>query len=193
MATIFCEHRRPQMSTVRPRVMKMPAKDLFRKGEIFRHEFIPIEDTLARVVEFSSDVKTSGEKDITEYTVLVTAGKGACDVSSFPLLQKLADLLGGTLACTRPVVESGLMPYERQVGQTGKTVAPKLYIAVGVSGAIQHFVAIQGAEKIVAINSDENAPIFQVADVGIVGDYQKIIPVLIRQLKEKMENLEVPI
>jgi len=185
MATILCENRRPQMSTVRPRVMRMPAKDRFRKGNIFHHEFIPIEDTLAKVVEFSSDVKTSGEKDITEYPVLVTAGKGACDMSSFPLLQELADLLGGTLACTRPVVESGLMPYERQVGQTGKTVAPKLYIAVGVSGAIQHFVAIQGAEKIVAINTDENAPIFQVADVGIVGDYQKIIPVFIKQLKEK--------
>lgn len=185
MATIFCENRRPQMSTVRPRVMKMPAKDLFRKGNIFRHEFIPIEDPLAQVVGFISDVKTSGEKEITEYPALVTAGKGACDISAFPMLQELAELLGGTLACTRPVVESGLMPYERQVGQTGKTVAPKLYVAVGVSGAIQHFVAIQGAEKIVAINSDENAPIFQVADVGIVGDYQKIIPALIKQLKEK--------
>ncbi len=189
MATIFCENRRPQMSTVRPRVMKMPAGDRSRKGNIFLHEYTPIEDTLAKVVEFKSDVKTSGEKDITDYPALVTAGKGACDVSAFPMLQELADLLGGTLACTRPVVESGLMPYERQVGQTGKTVAPKLYVAVGVSGAIQHFVAIQGAEKIVAINSDENAPIFQVADVGIVGDYHKIIPVLIRQLKEKMNRL----
>jgi electron transfer flavoprotein alpha subunit len=185
MATIFCENRRPQMSTVRPRVMKMPTKDLSGKGNIFRHEYTPIEDPLAQMVGFTSDIKTSGEKDITEYPALVTAGKGACDVSAFPMLQELADLLGGTLACTRPVVESGLMPYERQVGQTGKTVAPKLYIAVGVSGAIQHFVAIQGAEKIMAINSDENAPIFQVADVGIVGDYQKIIPALIKQLKEK--------
>jgi electron transfer flavoprotein alpha subunit len=104
------------------------------------------------------------------------------------MLQELADLFGGTLACTRPVVEAGLMPYERQVGQTGKTVSPKLYIAVGVSGAIQHLVAIQNAEKIIAINSDEKAPIFQIADVGIVGDYRKIIPVMIRQLKDKMKR-----
>lgn len=188
MATILCENRRPQMSTVRPRVMKMPVEDRSRKGSIFRHEFIPVTDPLAQVVGFTSDLKASGEKDITDYPALVTAGKGACDASAFPMLQELADLLGGALTCTRPIVESGLMPYERQVGQTGKTVAPKLYIAVGVSGAIQHIVAIQGADKIVAINSDENAPIFQVADVGIVGDYQKIIPALIRQLKKKMKG-----
>jgi electron transfer flavoprotein alpha subunit len=189
MATIFCENRRPQMSTVRPRVMKMPAKDFSRKGDIFRHEWTPIIDTLAQVIERISDIKDSGEKDITDYPAIVTAGKGACDMAAFPMLKELADLLGGTIACTRPVVESGLMPYQRQVGQTGKTVSPKLYVAVGVSGAIQHYVAIQGAEKIVAINRDENAPIFQVADVGIVGDYQKIIPVLTTQLKEKMKNM----
>ncbi len=188
MATIFCENRRPQMSTVRPRVMKMPTADHSRKGSVFRHQWSPVEDVLAQVVGFEPDVKQPGEMDITAYPVLVTAGKGACDMSAVPMLQELADLLGGTLACSRPVVEAGLMPYERQVGQTGKTVSPKLYIAVGVSGAVQHFVAIQGAEKIVAINSDEKAPIFQVADVGIVGDYQKIIPVLIGQLKEKMKN-----
>jgi electron transfer flavoprotein alpha subunit len=188
MATIFCENRRPQMSTVRPGVMKMPARDVSRKGDIFRHEWTPIHDTLAQVVKVTPDVKTSGEKDITAFSTLVTAGKGACDTAAFPMLQELADLFGGTLACTRPVVESGLMPYERQVGQTGKTVSPKLYIAVGVSGAIQHLVAIQNAEKIVAINSDEKAPIFQIADVGIVGDYRKIIPVLIRQLKDKMKR-----
>jgi electron transfer flavoprotein alpha subunit len=186
MATIFCENRRPQMSTVRPRVMKMPARDFSRKGNIFRHEWVPVKDTLAQVVGFTPDLRTLGEKDITAYPVLVAAGKGACDMSAFPMLQELADLLGGSLACTRPVVEAGLMPYERQVGQTGKTVSPKLYIAVGVSGAIQHFVAIQGAEKILAVNSDENAPIFQVADVGIVGDYREIIPELIAQIKEKM-------
>lgn len=188
MATIFCENRRPQMSTVRPRVMKMPAEDHSRKGNVFRHEWPPVEDALARVIRFKPDIKISGEPDITAYPTLVTAGKGACDVSAFPLLQELAELLGGTVACSRPLVEAGLMPYERQVGQTGKTVSPKLYIAVGVSGAIQHFVAIQGAEKIIAINSDENAPIFQVADAGIVGDYQKIIPVLIRHLKQKLKK-----
>ena len=188
MATISCENRRPQMSTVRPRVMKMPARDALREGDIFRHECFPIQDTLARVVGFTPDLKAPGEKDISIYPVLVAAGKGACDVSAFPMLQELADLFGGTLACTRPVVETGLMPYERQVGQTGKTVSPKLYIAVGVSGAIQHLVAIQGAEKIVAINSDEKAPIFQVADVGIVGDYREIVPELIGQIKEKMKG-----
>jgi electron transfer flavoprotein alpha subunit len=92
------------------------------------------------------------------------------------------------VACSRPVVESGLMPYERQVGQTGKTVAPKLYIGVGVSGAVQHLVAIQGAEKIVAINSDPNAPIFKVADVGIVGNYLEVVPELIAQLKRRLNG-----
>jgi electron transfer flavoprotein alpha subunit len=188
MATIFCENRRPQMSTVRPGVMKKPAKALSRKGHVLRHDWRPVEDALAQVVRFDPDATTLGEQDIAGFSVLVTAGKGACDVSAFPMLQELADLFGGTLACTRPVVEAGLMPYERQVGQTGKTVAPKLYIAVGVSGAIQHLVAIQNAEKIVAINTDEKAPIFQIADVGIVGDYRKIIPALIRQLKDKMKR-----
>jgi len=188
MATIFCENRRPQMSTVRPKVFKMPAPDPTRKGTIYRHEWSPVEDTLAQVVRFIPEEKTGGEKDIAAFPALVTAGKGACEAAAFPMLQELAALFGGTLACTRPVVEAGLMPYERQVGQTGKTVSPKLYIAVGVSGAIQHLVAIQNAEKIVAINSDEKAPIFQIADVGIVGDYRKIIPVMIRQLKDKMKR-----
>ncbi|MFO7461890.1 MAG: electron transfer flavoprotein subunit alpha [Desulfatiglandales bacterium] len=188
MATIFCENRRPQMSTVRPKVMKMHGRDTSRKGNVFRHEWIPVKDALAQVVRFTPDAKASEERDITDYPALVTAGKGACDEAALPMLQELAGLLDGTLACTRPVVEAGLMPYERQVGQTGKTVAPKLYIAVGVSGAVQHLVAIQGAEKILAINSDENASIFQVADVGIIGDYRKIVPELIRQLKRKMKR-----
>jgi electron transfer flavoprotein alpha subunit len=189
MATIFCENRRPQMSTVRPKIMKMPDRDLSRKGNVFRHEWVPVKDALAQVVRFAPHARTPEEKDITNYPALVTAGKGACDTAAFPMLQELADLLGGTLACTRPVVEAGLMPYERQVGQTGKTVAPKLYIAVGVSGAIQHLVAIQGAEKILAINSDEKASIFQVADVGIIGDYREIVPELIGQLKKRMKSL----
>ncbi len=126
-----------------------------------------------------------GSVDIGHASALVVAGKGACDPASMPLLQELADLVGGTVACSRPVVEAGLMPYERQVGQTGKTVSPKLYIGIGVSGAVQHLVGMQGSEKIVAINSDPEAPIFRVADAGLVGDYQKVVPALIAALKKR--------
>jgi electron transfer flavoprotein alpha subunit len=97
-------------------------------------------------------------------------------------------IVGGQVACSRPVVEAGLMPYERQVGQTGKTVAPKLYIGIGVSGAVQHLVGIQGSEKIVAINSDPHAPIFQIADVGIVGNYLQVVPLLISGLKKRLHT-----
>lgn len=183
MATIYCERHRPQMSTVRPKVMRMPERDPSRKGSIHRHEWIPPNVRLPQLMGFIKAVGELGSTDIAQAPALVVAGKGACDPATMPMLQELADLVGGVVACSRPVVESGLMPYERQVGQTGKTVAPKLYIGIGVSGAVQHLVAIQGAEKILAINSDPNAPIFKVADVGIVGDYQTVVPELISQLK----------
>ncbi|GKT09847.1 electron transfer flavoprotein subunit alpha [Desulforhabdus sp. TSK] len=186
MATIFCEKRRPQMSTVRPMVMKIPERDPGRTGEIRHHPWTPPEGELPVVVEFIRDAAVAGAVDIVRSSALVVAGRGACDPAAFQLMEELAQLVGGTLACSRPVVEAGLMPYERQVGQTGKTVAPKLYIAIGVSGAIQHLVAIQGAEKIVAINADPKAPIFRVADVGIVGNYAEVVPELIRQLKVRM-------
>ncbi len=185
MATIYCEHRRPQMSTVRPMVMKLPERMPERQGETVIHDWSPPPMDLPEVVEFIRDASEGGV-DIVKSAALVVAGRGACDPGAFHLLQELADLVGGTLACSRPVVEAGLLPYERQVGQTGRTVAPKLYIAVGVSGAIQHLVAIQGAQKIVAINPDPNAPIFRVADVGIVGDYARVIPEFIAQLKHRM-------
>ena len=120
------------------------------------------------------------------FPALVVAGKGACDLETMPLLEELAGLVGGIVACSRPVVEAGLMPYERQVGQTGKTVAPKLYLGIGVSGAVQHLVGMQGSEKIIAINADPKAPIFNVADVGIIGDYKKVVPLLIEELKKRM-------
>ena len=187
MATIFCQRHRPQMSSVRPRVFRIPGKDPGRKGVVSRHELEAPAVELPSLVEFipAADLGTA---DIARYPALVVAGRGACDPASLPLLEELAQLVGGVIACSRPVVESGLMPYERQVGQTGKTVAPRLYIGVGVSGAVQHLVAIQGAEKIVAINSDPNAPIFRVADVGIVGNYQQVVPELIVQLKKKKSN-----
>ena len=186
MATIFCQHHRPQMSSVRPRVFKKPEKEPGRKGVIQHHDWeAPVID-LPSIVEFIPARQDSGSVDIVRYPALVVAGRGACDASAMPLLEELAELIGGAVACSRPVVQSGLMPYERQVGQTGKTVAPKLYIGVGVSGAVQHLVAIQGAEKIVAINADPNAPIFRVANVGIVGDYARIIPEMIAQIRAKL-------
>jgi electron transfer flavoprotein alpha subunit len=190
MATIFCEQKRPQMSTVRPRVMPMPEAEPSSRAQVTRHAWDPGEDrALPELIDFMAEEAGTGV-DISRYPVLVVAGKGACDEGSFPLLEELAGMLGGMLACSRPVVESGWLPYERQVGQTGKTVAPKLYIGVGVSGAIQHRVAIQGASRILAINTDPAAPIFQVADAGIVGDYKDVVPELMRQLKARMETAD---
>ena len=104
------------------------------------------------------------------------------------MLEELAEVVGGVLACSRPVVEAGLMPYERQVGQTGKTVAPDIYFAIGISGAVQHLVGMQGSGKIVAINVDPKAPIFNVANVGIVGDYKKVVPVLIEEMRKRVKG-----
>jgi electron transfer flavoprotein alpha subunit len=185
MATIYCQHHRPQMSTVRPRVMKLAEKDVQRKGDIHFQPWSPPEVRLSEVVDFVKEVPLVGSVDIGRAPALVVAGKGACDPASMPLLQELADLVGGVVACSRPVVESGLMPYERQVGQTGKTVAPKLYIGIGVSGAVQHLVGMQGSEKIVAINSDPEAPIFRIADAGVVGNYLQVVPALIASLKKR--------
>jgi electron transfer flavoprotein alpha subunit len=185
MATIYCQHHRPQMSTVRPRVMKLAQKDVQRKGEIHFQPWAPPESQLSEVVAFVKEVPQVGSVDIARASALVVAGKGACDPASMPLLQELADVVGGVVACSRPVVESGLMPYERQVGQTGKTVSPKLYIGIGVSGAVQHLVGMQGSEKIVAINSDPQAPIFRVADVGLVGNYLQVVPALIVAVKKR--------
>jgi electron transfer flavoprotein alpha subunit len=185
MATIYCQHHRPQMSTVRPRVMRLALQDPGRKGEIHFQPWVPPEGQLSEIVDFIEEVPELGSVDVGRAPALVVAGKGACDPASMPLLQELADLVGGVVACSRPVVESGLMPYERQVGQTGKTVAPKLYIGIGVSGAVQHLVGMQGSEKIMAINSDPQAPIFRVADVGLVGNYLEVVPALIAGLKKR--------
>jgi len=186
MATIFCEHHRPQMSTVRPRVFTTPEKNPARTGNIYHHAFEPPHEKLPELIDFIKDVAAGDGFDIARFPALVVAGKGACDLETMPLLEELAGLIGGLVACSRPVVEAGLMPYERQVGQTGKTVAPKLYLGIGVSGAVQHLVGMQGSEKIIAINADPKAPIFNVADVGIIGDYKKVVPLLIEQLKKRM-------
>ncbi|MCR4394948.1 MAG: electron transfer flavoprotein subunit alpha/FixB family protein, partial [Dehalococcoidales bacterium] len=139
MATILCRNHRPQMSTVRPKVMKMPKRDPGRQGEIRAVKYEGPAEVVPRIIE-TIPFDTDGAVDITRSPVLVVLGKGACDTKYFPMLEEFANLLGGTIACSRPLVEAGLLPYLRQVGQTGKTVAPKLYIGIGVSGAVQHQV-----------------------------------------------------
>jgi electron transfer flavoprotein alpha subunit len=187
MATILCRDHRPQMSTVRPRVMKMPEKDSARRGEIRPLDFKPDLKDLPQIIDFIPKA-VAGGVDITRAPVLVVLGKGACDSRNLPLLEELAGTLGGTIACSRAVVETGLLPYTRQVGQTGKTVAPKLYIGVGVSGAVQHLAGIQGSQKIIAINTDRHAPLVQIADYAIIGDYQEVVPELIKGFKDRMKK-----
>jgi electron transfer flavoprotein alpha subunit len=191
MATITCRNHRPQMSTVRPGVMKMPQEDRSRQGEIRIMDFTISQSEIPEVVEFIPIPEDLSSVDITKVPVLVVVGKGACDSRHLPMLEELAQTLGGTIACSRPVVQLGLLPYMRQVGQTGRTVAPKLYVGVGVSGAVQHLVGMQAADKIIAINIDPHAPLMQMADYAIVGDYLKVVPKLIKGLKDRSKGTEV--
>ena len=184
MATILTERTRPQMATVRPHVMSMPVKDISRKGEVIR-ESMPIkeEDFAVKVLEIIEDRKY-GAVDIAAVDVIVSGGRGMCNKENFTLLQELADELGGVVGCSRSAVEAGWMPAERQVGQTGKTVRPKIYIACGISGAIQHLVGMQTSDVIIAINRDKQAPIFEVATYGIVGDLFQVVPAVTNRIRE---------
>ena len=184
MATILTEYTRPQMSTVRPHVMPLPEKDTSRTGEIIR-ETVPIkeEDIAAKVLEIIADTKGDAV-DVAAADIIVSGGRGMCNTENYSILQELADELGGVVGCSRAAVEAGWMPLERQVGQTGKTVRPKIYIACGISGAIQHLVGMQDSDVIIAINRDRHAPIFEVATYGIVGDLFQIIPAITSYVKE---------
>jgi len=184
MATILTERARPQMATVRPHVMSMPAKDTSRRGDIIR-ESVPFkeDDFVVKVLELL-DERTAGEVDVAAADIIVSGGRGMRARENFSLLQELADELGGVVGSSRGAVEAGWMPAERQVGQTGKTVRPKLYVACGISGAIQHLVGMQDSDTIVAINTDKNAPIFEVATYGIIGDVLKVVPQLTRRVRE---------
>jgi electron transfer flavoprotein alpha subunit len=189
MATIMCDKFRPQMSTVRPHVMQLPERQPGKIGKILRVS-CPVreEDILTKVIEILRDNKKDAV-DIAGAEFIISGGRGMMAKENFALLQELADELGGVVGASRSAVDAGWMPHERQVGQTGKTVRPKIYIACGISGAIQHLVGMQDSDLVIAINRDHDAPIFEVASYGIVGDLFQIVPALTSRLRRlKMER-----
>ncbi len=187
MATIVCKNHRPQMATVRPGVMAALAKDDARTGEVetFKVDFVPADMN----VEIIEEVKASKKiVDITDAKILVSGGRGIGGPEFLPVLQEAADVLGGIVSGTRPVIEAGWLEKERQVGQTGKTVRPNLYLACGISGAIQHVAGMESSEVVISINKDNNAAIFGVSDLGVVGDVKVILPKLIEAIKKVKEE-----
>ena len=187
MATITCTEHRPQMSTVRPGVMQKAERMSDRKGEIIT--FNPQFDSSKFKVRIVESVKEEKNKiDITEAKILLSGGRGIGNQAGFDKLRELAKLLHAEVSASRAAVDAGVIPHDRQVGQTGKTVRPDLYIAAGISGAIQHLAGMEESDCIIAINKDKFAPIFQTADIGIVGDVNKIIPLLTERLSRELTN-----
>lgn len=182
MATIVCDEHRPQMSTVRPGVMRRKADDLSRTGKVEQVQ-VPFDESRFKVKMIGKQHETKTMVDITEANVLVSGGRGVGSDGGFDKLKALAKTIDAEVSSSRAMVDAGLIGHERQVGQTGKTVRPDIYFAFGISGAIQHLAGMEESEYIIAINKDKFAPIFQVSDLGIVGDLHKVLPVLTEKLK----------
>lgn len=184
MATIICPEHRPQMATVRPRVMKPLEPDSERSGRILRQQAQLKQDLKTRVLQV---VEEAGETvNLLEADIIVSGGRGLGDPKNFALIEELAQTLGGAVGASRAAVDAGWIPYSHQVGQTGKTVGPKVYFACGISGAVQHLAGMSSSDIIVAINKDPDAPIFKVATYGIVGDVLEILPLITKEFKKAL-------
>ena len=182
MATIICPVKRPQMSTVRPRVFKKSLLHSSHVGEIIKIDFNKeAVSSKTKLLNFVADL--TEKVKLEDADIIVAGGRGLGKPENFHLIKELASALGAAVGSSRPPVDEGWIPYSHQVGQTGKTVCPKLYIAVGISGAVQHMAGMQTSDCIIAINDDPNAPIFQIATYGIVGDLFKVVPLLTERLK----------
>ena len=186
LCTILTLNYRPQMATVRPRVMRMPERQRGRAGRIVEHAFhMPEESIITKVLRFVPD-RTSDKAQLAYADVVVAGGLGLKSEANYRLVVDLAQVLRAEHGGTRPIAQRGWIPAERQIGQTGKTIRPRLYIAAGISGAIQHRVGVEGADLIVAINTDPNAPIFDFAHVGIVADAVELLPALTEAFRRRL-------
>jgi electron transfer flavoprotein alpha subunit len=184
MATILCPNHRPQMATVRHRVFEVPGKDDARQGQIVRERALMVEDEIAaKVIDFLAEEE---DVNLADARIIVSGGRGVKGPEGFEPIRELAQVLGGAVGASRAAVDAGWIPYAHQVGQTGRTVRPDLYIACGISGAIQHLAGMRTAKVIVAINRDPEAPIFEVAHYGIVGDLFEVVPALNEAFREKL-------
>ena len=183
MATIVCKEHRPQMSTVRPGVMLKGVADTSRKG-VVEHINVKFDTSKFKVKIIETVKETRNLVDITDAKILISGGRGVGNAEGFKKLQNLAETINAEVSSSRAMVDAGVMPHERQVGQTGKTVRPDVYFAFGISGAIQHVAGMEDSNYIIAVNKDKYSPIFQVADLGIVGDLHQIVPLLTERLKK---------